>query len=39
MELNDKEAAIVKATYSDYHAGALSADEALYVLELIINGS
>jgi hypothetical protein len=27
----------IKAIYSDYHAGATSADEALYDLEQVIN--
>ena len=38
MELSDKEAKAVKAIYSDYHDGAMDADEALHALEQLING-
>ena len=37
MELTKVEQSKVKAIYSDYHAGAMSADEALYELEQLIN--
>jgi len=37
MQLTDKEAAAIKAIYSDYHAGITSADETLYDLEQLIN--
>jgi hypothetical protein len=39
MELTDKEAMAIKAIYSDYHAGATDADEALHALEQLINNS
>jgi hypothetical protein len=38
MELTDLEAKAIKAIYSDYHAGATDADEALHALEQLING-
>lgn len=38
MELSDKEATAVKAIYSDFHAGATNAEEALHALEQLING-
>jgi hypothetical protein len=37
MELTDTQVMAIKAIYSDYHAGATSADEALYDLEQVIN--
>jgi hypothetical protein len=37
MELTPTEQSAVKAIYSDYHIGAMSADEALYELEQLIN--
>jgi hypothetical protein len=37
MNLTDLETEKVKAIYSDYHIGAMSADEALYELEQLIN--
>ena len=38
MELTNTEALAIKAIYSDYHAGATNADEALHALEQLING-
>jgi hypothetical protein len=38
MELTEVEAKAIKAIYSDYHAGASNADEALHALEQLING-
>ncbi len=38
MELSDTEAKAVKAIYSDFHAGATDAEEALHALEQLING-
>jgi hypothetical protein len=38
MELTELEALAVKAIYTDYHAGATNADEALHALEQLING-
>ncbi len=37
MELTDKEAEQVKAIYSQYHAGEITAEHALNKLELVIN--
>jgi hypothetical protein len=37
MELTDLQVMAIKAIYSDYHAGATSADEALHDLEQVIN--
>lgn len=37
MELTNTEALAIKAIYSDYYSGAMSADEALYDLEQVIN--
>jgi len=37
MELTEVEAKAIKAIYSDYHAGATNADEALHALEQLIN--
>jgi hypothetical protein len=37
MELTDTQVMAIKAIYSDYHAGATSADEALHDLEQVIN--
>jgi hypothetical protein len=37
MELSNQQLNAIKAIYSDYHAGATSADEALYDLELVLN--
>jgi hypothetical protein len=37
MELTHTEEAVIKATYSDYHAGAMTAEEALGELERLIN--
>ena len=37
MQLTPLEQSKIKAIYSDYHMGALSADEALYELERLIN--
>ena len=38
MMLTDIEASQVKAIYAEYHEGLVEADEALYQLELLING-
>jgi len=38
MELTELEAQAVKSIYTDYHAGATNADEALHALEQLING-
>jgi hypothetical protein len=38
MELSEQEATAVKAIYSDFHAGATNAEEALHALEQLING-
>jgi hypothetical protein len=38
MELTELEALAVKSIYTDYHAGATNADEALHALEQLING-
>lgn len=38
MELTPLEAKAVKAIYSDFHAGATNAEEALHALEQVING-
>jgi hypothetical protein len=37
MELTELEAQAVKSIYTDYHAGATNADEALHALEQLIN--
>lgn len=37
MELTNKEAEQVKAIYSQYHAGEITAEQALDELELLIN--
>jgi hypothetical protein len=37
MALTELEQAKVKAIYSDYHIGAMNADEALAELELLLN--
>jgi len=37
MELSNQQLNAIKTTYSAYHAGSISAEEALYDLELIIN--
>jgi len=37
MELTEVEAKAIKAIYTDYHAGATNADEALHALEQLIN--
>jgi hypothetical protein len=39
MELTEIQAKIVKGVYSNYHAGELPADEALNILEQLINGN
>ena len=39
MELTEIQAKIVKEVYSNYHAGELPADEALNILEQLINGN
>jgi hypothetical protein len=38
MELTETQVIAIKAIYSDYHAGATTADEALHDLEQVING-
>ena len=38
MEMTDKEAQLVKATYDAYYQDFIGADEALADLETIING-
>ena len=38
MELTEAEATAIKAIFSDFHAGATNADEALHALEQLING-
>ena len=38
MELTEAEATAIKAIFSDFHAGATNADEALFDLEQVING-
>jgi len=37
MELTEVEAKAIKAIYTDYHAGATNAEEALHALEQLIN--
>lgn len=39
MELTETEAKAIKAIYSDYHAGDVSAEETLWALEQLINGA
>lgn len=39
MELTEIEEKVVKKVYSEYHAGELPADEALNILEQMINGN
>jgi hypothetical protein len=38
MELTELEERAIKSIYTDYHAGATNADEALHALEQLING-
>lgn len=39
MEMTDKEAQLIKATYDAYYSTFITADEALADLETIINGN
>lgn len=39
MNLTPAQEALIKSTYSDYHAGAMTPEEALYVLEQMFAGN